>query len=80
MTSILKSIEKPFSSTEKKISKEADKLEDNIENAVDTAGNYLLFGVTVGVLVLIPFVNYVSGKIPDLIDQGAKIANIVKPI
>jgi len=80
MSSILKAIENPFSSTEKKISDESTKIKNEVETDLKIFGDYALFALTVGILIGIPTLNYISKQIPAAIDTASKIAKIASPI
>jgi len=64
----------------KAVTSEVKQIENKVKIEINTIGEYLLFGGTVLILLGVPFVNYVSSKVPELIDQTAKIASIIKPI
>ena len=49
-------------------------VEENIaEDYLKETGQYVLFGTTMGVLVLVPFVNSMVQKIPDAIALISKV-------
>lgn len=80
MSSLLKSIEKPFKDETKKVESELQHEKEKIGYELDKFGQYALFLGISGILIGIPLVNEISKMIPEAIDEAAKIAYIAKPI